>query len=166
MLIKLAHVILSTLLSFSPVATKADTESIDMATQQVGPYQLGWWLKASGSVQVVADANHIWAEGFDQWGNYQGRLFDYWLDWYCTVRSVTSGDNLGTPLRIQLASPSGGIEACLSVGWSQYYGWTNGFGYYSGQNFYNGWYVAELESYVFPRDANLFSSRGTTIEVY
>ncbi len=128
-------------------------------------YQLGWWLKASGSAQVVIQANHIWSELYDPWGNYQGRGFDFWIDLYCQINSVTSGDNLGTPIRIQFAAPYGWDSGCLpGLYQSQYYGWTNGLGGYSGQNFINPYHVQMYESYVFPRSST--NSRGTTLEIY
>lgn len=129
-----------------------------------GPIQLGWWYKAWGSAQVVLHANHLWAEGYDQWGNYQGRFIDFWLDWYCQINYITPGDNLGTPIRIQFAAPYGSGAGCVPAGYSQFQGWTDCLGTYSGQNFYNGWVVAEYESYVFPRSG--FNSRGTTVELY
>lgn len=137
---------------------------VQKAEAQVA-YQLGWWLKASGSAQVVVQANHMWTEMFDQWGNYQGRGFDLWLDAYCQVESVTSGDNLGTPIKIQLAAPYGWDAGCVpGIIGSQWYGFTNCYGYYSGQNFINWNFVREYESYVFPRSG--FNSRGTTLEIY
>ena len=128
-------------------------------------YQVGWWLKASGSAQVVADANHIWAEGYGSGsGWYQGRLFDIWVDTYCRIEAVYPGDDQGTPLKIQLAAPYGWSQGCIPVGYSQYYGWTDGLGTYSGQLFWHGGYVRVYESYVFPRGGN--NSRGTTLEIY
>lgn len=127
-------------------------------------YQVGWWLKASGSSQVVAEINHLWAEGYDLWGNHQGRFFDNWLDWYCQIHAVWPGDNQGTPLKIQLAAPYGSNAGCIPVGYSQFQGWTDGLGNYSGQLFWNGNYVRVYESYVFARFGN--NSRGTTLELY
>lgn len=135
-------------------------------------YELGWWLKASGSVQVVADANHLWAVGYDNQGNQIGRLWDVWLDWYCRVGAVTSGDDAGTPFRIRLESPAGSGAGCLPSGdgtpnyWTQFYGWSTGTGTWSGQNWYSPYYVAEYTVYVFPRDAATVESRGTLVEIY
>lgn len=135
-------------------------------------YEVGWWYKASGSVQVVADANHYWAELYDNQGTYLGRGFDLWLDWYCQLGTVTSGDNQGTPLRLRLQSPAGSGLACLpnNVGWadywSTYYGWHTATGYSSGANVTNPWYVAETPIIVFPRDAATVEAHGTLIEVY
>lgn len=127
-------------------------------------YQVGWWLKSYGSAQVVAEWNHWWAEGFDGWGNHQGRFFDNWLDSYCQLHAVWSGNGEGAPLRLQFAAPSGSAQGCIPVGYSQFHGWTDGLGTYSGQLFWNGNYVRVYESYVFPRSGN--NSRGTTLELY
>jgi len=128
-------------------------------------YQVGWWLKANGSAQVVAEANHLWAEGYSSGaGYYQGRFFDNWLDTYCQINGIWPGDGQGTPLRIQLAAPYGWAQGCIPVQQSQYQGWTDGLGTYSGQNFWHSGYVAIYESYVFPRSGN--NSRGTTLELY
>lgn len=127
-------------------------------------YQVGWWLKAYGSAQVVAEWNHLWAEGFDGWGNHQGRLFDNWLDTYCELHAVWSGDNQGVPLRLQFAAPYGSNAGCIPVGYSQFQGWTDGLGTYSGQLTWDWRFVRVYESYVFPRSGN--NSRGTTLELY
>lgn len=126
--------------------------------------QLAWLLKANGSAQIVQEANHYWAEGYDQYGNFQGRFFDYWMPWFCQINFISTGDNLGTPIRIQWAAPYGYAQGCIPNSYSQYYGWTDGLGSYEGQNFWNGWYVGQYESYVFPRGGN--NSRGTTTELY
>lgn len=146
------NAILAILLPFLPVK------------EYQGPVQLAWLLKASGSAQIVQEANHYWAESYDQYGNYQGRAFDYWLDSYCQINYISSGDNAGTPIRIQWASPYGSAQGCIPYAYSQFYGWTDGLGTYSGQNFWNGYLTAVYESYVFPRSGN--NSRGTTTELY
>lgn len=132
--------------------------------KQYYPVQLAWLLKGYGSAQIVQQANHYWAEGYDQWGNFQGRFFDHWMDVNCQINFISSGDNLGTPIRIQWAAPYGSSQACIPYDYSQYQGWTDGLGNVSGQNFWNGNYVWQYESYVFPRSGN--NSRGTTTELY
>lgn len=134
------------------------------ASRQLGPVQLAWLLKAWGSAQIVQEANHYWAEGYDGSGNYQGRFFDYWQPSYCRIESITGGDNQGTPIRIQWASPYGWATGCIPAAQSQFYGWTDGLGTYAGQNFYSVWFVSQYESYVFPRGGT--NSRGTTTELY
>lgn len=134
-------------------------------------YEVGWWLKANGSAQIVAEANHLWAEAYDGYGNHQGRAFDYWLDTYCQLQSVASGDNQGTPLRLRFASNTPG-RACLpnsdgaATWWNQFYGWHDAAGTYSGQNFYAAHLVAEHPIHVFPRDAATVESRATLVEIY
>lgn len=127
-------------------------------------YQVGWWLKAYGSAQVVAEYNHMWAEGYDQWASYQGRAFDIWTDSYCQLHAVFPGNNQGTPLKLQFAAPYGSNAGCIPVGYSQFQGWTDGLGTYSGQLFWDWNRVRVYESYVFPRAGN--NSRGTTLELY
>lgn len=132
-------------------------------------YQVGWWLKASGSVQVVADGNHIWSELYDNQAVYLGRGFNYWWDWYCQLGPITSGDGQGTPLRLWVVSPLGSGVSCLPNNggwenyWTTYYGWHNGLGGTSGANVYNPWYVGETGGLApFRSPAEL----GTLIEVY
>jgi hypothetical protein len=136
---------------------------VEKASAQ-GPVQLAWLLKSYGSAQIVQESNHYWAELYDGYGNYQGRGVDYWMPWYCQIQWIGSGDNQGTPIRIQWAAPYGSAQGCIPNAYSQFYGWTDGLGTYEGQNFWHGGYVIEYESYVFPRGGN--NSRGTTTEIY
>lgn len=136
--------------------------------RKAGAYQavqLAWLLKASGSAQIVQEANHYWAELYGP-GNvgYQGRGFDYWMPEFCHIESISSGNNAGIPIKIQWSAPYGWAQGCIPYGYSQFYGWTDGLGTYAGQNFWHGGYVYQYESYVFPRAGN--NSRGTTTEIY
>lgn len=151
-------------LPFAPVATA----TVPTAAYQ-GPVQLGWWYKSSGTVQVVADANHVWGEGYDNQGQYLGRLFNYWWDWYCQVGPIASGDNQGTPFRLWAVSPLGSGVSCLpnnggwETYWTVYYGWHNGAGGSSGANVYHPGYVAETGVAVpFRSPAEL----GTLVEIW
>jgi hypothetical protein len=130
------------------------------------PYQFAWWLKAYGSAQIVVDANHWWSESYDQWGNHQGRGFDFWLDSYCQLTGWSSGDNQGTPIRPYFSAPFGSIQGCIAIQQSVFHGWTDGLGTYSGAFLTNPSLVYVYESYVFPRDGSLTNSRGTTVEIW